>query len=151
MDNLLTLPEVAELLSVAERTVYLWAQQGRIPAFKLGSSWRFNKSDIEYWLESQRNAAAGQSRLSRSRRFKIENDSEAEIRHSGLVEACKLFIERTIETSDRSAFLIETFYEDFEQSVVDEALKQVLKSGNLKIQKVEGLNGSKVDALVRKG
>lgn len=151
MDNLLTLPEVAELLSVAERTVYLWAQQGRIPAFKLGSSWRFNQSDIEYWLESQRNATAGQSRLSRSRRFKIENDSEAEIRHSGLVEACKLFIERTIETSDRSAFLLETFYEDFERSVVDEALKQVLKSGNLKIQKVEGLNGSKVDALVRKG
>ena len=35
-DEILTLPEVAQLLKVAERTVYTMAQKGELPAFKVG-------------------------------------------------------------------------------------------------------------------
>ena len=52
--ELMTLPEVAQYLGLAERTIYLWAQLGRLPAFKLGSSWRFRKSEVDGWLETQR-------------------------------------------------------------------------------------------------
>jgi len=47
--EIMTLPEVAEYLGVSERTVYGWAQKGKIPAAKLGSAWRFKRSEIERW------------------------------------------------------------------------------------------------------
>ena len=50
----MSLPEVATYLGMAERTIYVWAQQGKIPAFKLGTSWRFRRSEIDAWLETQR-------------------------------------------------------------------------------------------------
>jgi len=52
MDDIevLTLPEAAAYLKVSERTIYDWAQKGKIPAGKLGSSWRFIKKDLEEWV-----------------------------------------------------------------------------------------------------
>ena len=49
----LTLREVAELLKLSEKTIYRLVQQGDIPAFKVGGSWRFRASDIEEWIEGQ--------------------------------------------------------------------------------------------------
>ena len=49
----LTLREVAELLKLSEKTIYRLVQQGKIPAFKVGGSWRFRSSDIEAWIEGQ--------------------------------------------------------------------------------------------------
>jgi len=51
----LTLKEVAEYLQLNERTLYKWAQAGTIPASKLGSAWRFRKSDIDAWVEAKKN------------------------------------------------------------------------------------------------
>jgi PTS system nitrogen regulatory IIA component len=48
MDNdILTIEEVAKYLRVSERTAYDWAQKGEIPAGKIGTVWRFKKSEIE--------------------------------------------------------------------------------------------------------
>jgi len=49
--EILTLEEVAQYLRVSERTVYDWAQRGEIPAGKLGTSWRFKRSEIESWVD----------------------------------------------------------------------------------------------------
>ena len=38
----MTLKEVARYLSVHPNTIYRLAKQGKIPAFKVGSDWRFN-------------------------------------------------------------------------------------------------------------
>ena len=54
--NTLNLKEVAELLGMSERTIYNWVQKKYIPSFKLGKSWRFNKSEILNWMESNRSA-----------------------------------------------------------------------------------------------
>jgi excisionase family DNA binding protein len=56
-DEILTLPEVAQLLKVAEKTVYSMAQKGQLPAFKVGGQWRFKRVDIDQWIE-QRKAAS---------------------------------------------------------------------------------------------
>jgi len=58
-DSILTLPEVAVLLKVAEKTVYTMAQRGQLPAFKVGGQWRFKLSDLEQWIEDQKAAAKG--------------------------------------------------------------------------------------------
>jgi len=51
MENqILTLEEVAEILRVSERTVTEWANKGELPGGKLGTSWRFKKSEIDQWL-----------------------------------------------------------------------------------------------------
>jgi len=50
-DEILTLPEVAQLLKVAEKTVYSMAQKGQLPAFKVGGQWRFKRADLDKWIE----------------------------------------------------------------------------------------------------
>ena len=55
-DPILTLPEVAVLLKVAEKTVYTMAQSGQIPAFKVRGQWRFKHEDIERWIDEQKAA-----------------------------------------------------------------------------------------------
>ncbi len=52
-ENYLTLKDVAELLKLSEKTIYRLAQQGEIPAFKVGGSWRFRASDIQQWVAKQ--------------------------------------------------------------------------------------------------
>lgn len=50
MTKVLTLQEVAKYLRVHPSTVYRLAKKGQIPAFKLGSDWRFNLESIDQWL-----------------------------------------------------------------------------------------------------
>lgn len=52
-DHILTLPEVAVLLKVAEKTVYTMARKGQIPAFKVRGQWRFKRVDIDRWIDEQ--------------------------------------------------------------------------------------------------
>jgi excisionase family DNA binding protein len=53
-DEILTLPEVAALLKVAEKTVYTMAQKAEMPAFKVRGQWRFKREDIDAWIEQQK-------------------------------------------------------------------------------------------------
>ena len=55
-DPILTLPEVAVLLKVAEKTVYTMAQTGQIPAFKVRGQWRFKHDDLDAWVDEQKAA-----------------------------------------------------------------------------------------------
>lgn len=49
-DEILTLQEVAVYLKAGKRTVYRLAQQGDIPAFKLGGTWRFRRDELDRWI-----------------------------------------------------------------------------------------------------
>lgn len=55
-DAILTIPEVAELLRIAEKTVYTLAQRGEIPAFKVGGQWRFSRGAIQSWIDDRTRA-----------------------------------------------------------------------------------------------
>ncbi|MBI2222625.1 MAG: response regulator [Acidobacteria bacterium] len=50
----LTTEEVLEYLQVNLRTVYRLIKAGKIPAVRVGRQWRFRRSDIDAWLDSQR-------------------------------------------------------------------------------------------------
>lgn len=52
-DDILTIEEVANYLRVSDRTVYDWAQKGEIPAGKIGTVWRFKKSEVERWVNER--------------------------------------------------------------------------------------------------
>lgn len=51
--EILTLDEVAAYLKAGKRTVYRLAQAGRIPAFKLGGTWRFRRAELDRWIAAR--------------------------------------------------------------------------------------------------
>jgi excisionase family DNA binding protein len=51
--GIMTIGEVADYLKVTERTIYRLAAAKKIPAFKVGGSWRFSRSDIDIWIKQQ--------------------------------------------------------------------------------------------------
>ncbi len=57
--SILTIKEVAEYLKVNERTVYRLAGAKKIPAFKVGGTWRFVRADIDQWIKNQTAGAVG--------------------------------------------------------------------------------------------
>ncbi len=50
----LSVGDVAQLLSVSEKTVYRWVQQGKLPAYRLGQQLRFNRAELLEWATAQR-------------------------------------------------------------------------------------------------
>lgn len=52
--DILTVKEVSEYLKLTEKTAYRLAADGKIPGFKVGGSWRFDKADIDKWIEEQK-------------------------------------------------------------------------------------------------
>lgn len=51
--EILTIREVAGFLKVTERTIYRLAASKKIPAFKVGGTWRFSRIDIDDWIKKQ--------------------------------------------------------------------------------------------------
>jgi excisionase family DNA binding protein len=56
--EILTVKEVSEPLKVHHSTVYKMIREGRIPAFKIGSDWRFQKDQVVHWIAVQTIGAA---------------------------------------------------------------------------------------------
>ena len=50
--DLLTTGEVANFLRVNRSTICRLAGRGELPAFRIGSDWRFSREGIEAWLKS---------------------------------------------------------------------------------------------------
>lgn len=46
--------ELAEFTGISVHTVYLWIQLRKIPYHKIGKMVRFNKLEIEDWLNAKR-------------------------------------------------------------------------------------------------
>lgn len=58
MSDVLTLSEVASLLKVHPNTVYRLARSGKLPAFKTGTDWRFQRSAVEAWMQTPARSVA---------------------------------------------------------------------------------------------
>lgn len=52
-DEILTIDEVASFLKASKRTFYRLAANGKLPAFKLGGTWRFRRNDLNHWIASR--------------------------------------------------------------------------------------------------
>ena len=56
-DEIMTIREVALFLRMTEKSIYRYALEGKIPAFKVGGAWRFRKSEIDRWILAQEQRA----------------------------------------------------------------------------------------------
>ena len=53
-NEILTVDEVAAYLKLSEATIYRMAKTGRIPAKRIGRSWRFSKELIDEWFRGEK-------------------------------------------------------------------------------------------------
>ena len=147
--------EVSKYLGVTERTIYMWAQQGKLPAFKVGSVWRFRRSDVDRWLESTRSGPSVDEvepltpyvDPPRSKWRVRKDEEEADL---AITEACRAYIEATLETVGREIFVVEQFEERFGADVVEKVIKVLNKNKTIKEGNHEGLNGEKVRVISKR-
>lgn len=52
--KIFTIVELCDYLGVHRSTVYRLLKNGRLPGFKIGSDWRFNREEIDRWRFEQR-------------------------------------------------------------------------------------------------
>lgn len=45
--------QASDYLGISPDSLYKYASEGFIPAFKLGNRWRFKRSLLERWMEQQ--------------------------------------------------------------------------------------------------
>ncbi|AXC14858.1 Excisionase/Xis, DNA-binding [Acidisarcina polymorpha] len=48
--------QASSYLGISPDSLYKYASEGFIPAFKLGNRWRFKKSRIDEWMDQQSSA-----------------------------------------------------------------------------------------------
>lgn len=49
----LTVKDVANLLTVTEKTIYRWLKQGSLPAYRVSNHYRFNRAELLEWATSR--------------------------------------------------------------------------------------------------
>ncbi len=50
--------QAAEYLGISGDTLYRYASEGLVPAFKLGNRWRFRKSLLDGWMDEKSGVTA---------------------------------------------------------------------------------------------
>jgi len=56
-DEILTVPQVANMLHKGSNTIYMLCERRSLPHFRVGQSIRFRRSRLIAWMEEQENAA----------------------------------------------------------------------------------------------
>lgn len=51
--EVMNIRQASEYLGISPDTLYKYLSHGSIPAFKLGNRWRFKKTMLDRWMESQ--------------------------------------------------------------------------------------------------
>jgi len=51
--GIMTVHDVAEYLRLSEAKVYKMANEGRVPALRMGKTWRFKKELIDEWIRRE--------------------------------------------------------------------------------------------------
>jgi excisionase family DNA binding protein len=56
MREVMDIRQAAEYLGISGDTLYRYASEGTIPAFRLGNRWRFKRSLLDAWMVRMSNA-----------------------------------------------------------------------------------------------
>ncbi len=57
MENVMTIPEVADYLKMSKSKLYILVQRGSIPHIKIGRNVRIKEGDLQRWLENHKEKA----------------------------------------------------------------------------------------------
>ena len=51
--------QASDYLGISPDTLYKYASEGFVPAFKLGNRWRFKRSRLDEWMDRQSDMQSG--------------------------------------------------------------------------------------------
>ena len=152
VSGLMSLAEVSRYLGMSERTIYGWAQEGKIPAFKLGSAWRFRRSEVDEWLEGRRSGGGSRGPITpdvdlEPTPWRVRELDEEE--RAALVRECRNVIEDMVLQPHRTVFLIDHLIEDFGVDAVREAVESLRKEKRIIVSDMKDRDGRKVKIIKR--
>ena len=78
----MTVRQVAQSLNVNEKTVYRLVQRGELPGFKVAGAWRFQRDDMDGWIDAQKREVQ-ETRGSESSRSKVSVERQVRDAHGG--------------------------------------------------------------------
>lgn len=61
--QVMTVKDIAEYLDMHPMTIYKFVREGRIPAFKVGTSWRIKRESIQRWIKEHEQSANGGEKI----------------------------------------------------------------------------------------
>ena len=124
-DEMMNIEEVAKFLKMSERAIYEWVKSNKIPAFKLGNTWRFKKSEIIGWMESNRTGPS-------PTKFPTSDIQPMRNQYMDKENQINLFTNKVeIEISRRPDGILsfDIFEEQFSKEVIKEGLKRLKEFG----------------------
>jgi excisionase family DNA binding protein len=81
--------QAADYLGISPDTLYKYASESFIPAFKLGNRWRFKKSRLDEWMDRQSGITAApepEPRVARPRQKKPVRSTRVSGRKAGALK-----------------------------------------------------------------
>ncbi len=127
--NLMNPEELADYLRVSLRTVYSYDQKGEIPAIKIVGQWRFDKRDIDAWVDSQRITP------------KV---NKVQANENNEVTSCKEEIISGLSLSDIPIDIKMLFHKQFSKKSIDESVKQLKKTKVKSVRKNRSKDTEKI-------
>ncbi len=141
-EKLISLFEVASFLNVTERTVYLWVQQGIIPGYKIGNSWRFRLSVVKEWLREHSNVQKAEEEEKEKKESEPEPHSR-NVTNAEQIRECAEEMNRIWQESNEILWMvsdfIKSFVEEYNSEIAEYALQMLINSKSIRIVKKEVL------------
>ena len=154
-DGLMTLAEVADYLGPTDLTVYLGDHFGRLPAFRMGSTWMFRKVEVDQWLKSRTTEPLPHNpvRLTDSVPPPFSSFRESQARQDAeqaKVNECESAILRAIVDEDRDVWTTEQFEYVYGLEVAGRAIRRLRQERKIAVAEERGLLGHKVKVIRRR-
>ena len=73
--------QASDYLGISPDTLYKYASEGFVPAFKLGNRWRFKRSRLDEWMDRQSDLHAAEPNRSRTRRSRSGRRCKGRVRN----------------------------------------------------------------------
>ena len=140
--KLMTPEEIASLLSISPRTVYDYAQKGKIPAIKLLGQWRFKESDIVSWIDNMQNQTF--------------SSSPDQIRAENFDKVNKILLQRLDEapdTEDGKIVALESISlsdESIPREIIYEVIESMKKNKKIEFKKNYKLDNKKQEVIIKR-
>jgi excisionase family DNA binding protein len=71
--EVLDIRQASDYLGISPDTLYKYASEGFVPAFKLGNRWRFKRSRLDEWMDRQADQHAAEAELDPRQKKPVRN------------------------------------------------------------------------------
>ena len=71
--EVLDIRQASDYLGISSDTLYKYASEGFVPAFKLGNRWRFKRSRLDEWMDRQSDLHAADAELDPRQKKPVHN------------------------------------------------------------------------------